>query len=187
MPSSAAHAARPTHDITFTPVTIADLDRLRHWMDGPHWREWWGDPDFELGQIRNMLEGSDTTRPYLFHIDGAPMGYIQVWFVADNRCEPWITQAPWLLQLPDDAVGVDLSIGPEDALSIGLGSTVLQQFTEQLWDEGHRVIVIDPDPRNARAVRAYEKAGFRMIPEFEGRTGDCLLMRFHPHKNEKMQ
>jgi RimJ/RimL family protein N-acetyltransferase len=187
MPNSAAHAISAAGDVTFEPVTMADLDRLQRWMDAPHWRQWWGEPEFELGQIRNMLDGSDTTRPYLFQLDGVPMGYIQVWFVADNRYEPWISQAPWLLQLPDDAVGVDLSIGPVEALSSGLGSTVLRQFAEQLWDGGHRVIVIDPDPQNSRAVRAYEKAGFRVIPEFEGRTDDCLLMRFHPHNNEKMQ
>jgi RimJ/RimL family protein N-acetyltransferase len=171
--------------ISFVPVTAKDLPLLKRWMNRPHWREWWGDPEFELRQIRGMLDGTDTTRPYLFHIDDEPMGYIQVWFIADNRFEPWITEAPWLLELPDDAVGVDLSIGPEDILSRGLGSRALRHFTETLWDDGHRVIIIDPDPKNERAIRAYQKAGFRVMPEFESQTGDCLLMRFHPDKNEQ--
>ena len=44
-------------DFAFAPVTADDLPRLRAWMDGPHWREWWGDPDEEIGDIREMIEG----------------------------------------------------------------------------------------------------------------------------------
>ena len=187
MLSDVARPAMASGDIRFAPVTASDLPRLRRWMDAPHWREWWGDPEVEIERIRGMVEGSDTTRPYLFHLDGVPMGYIQVWIIADARHEPWITEAPWILELPDDAVGLDLSIGPESALSKGLGSRALRTLALQLWADGHRQIVIDPDPDNRRAVRAYEKAGFRVMPEFEGRTGDYLLMRFHPDNNEQGQ
>ena len=40
-------------------------------------------------------------------------------------------------------------------------------------------IIIDPDPANVRAVRAYEKAGFVPIPELVGRTGDDVLIMQH--------
>ncbi|NNU79038.1 acetyltransferase [Halovulum dunhuangense] len=167
-------------DIRFRPVTATDLPLLAEWMAAPHWREWWGEPETELGYIRDMIEGRDTTRPFLFDIDGVPTGYIQVWRPADNRIEPWLSDAPWIAWLPDDAVGVDLSIGPAESLSRGIGSAVLRAFVARLRAEGHRFIVIDPDPTNTRALRAYEKAGFRPIPEYLGRTGDCLLMQHHP-------
>ena len=44
-------------------------------------------------------------------------------------------------------------------------------------DTGFSQIIIDPDPNNIRAVRAYEKAGFRPIAELAGKTGDSLIMR----------
>lgn len=165
-------------DITFTPVTAADLPLLADWLTLPHWREWWsGDAGTEIGHIREMIESSDSTRPFLFWLDGRPVGYIQVWRIADARVEPWLTEAPWVMDLPDDTVGVDLSIGPAALLSQGIGSRALSAFVVLLRAEGHRTIIIDPDPANTRAVRAYEKAGFRPIPELKGRTGDCLLMR----------
>jgi aminoglycoside 6'-N-acetyltransferase len=37
---------------------------------------------------------------------------------------------------------------------------------------------------NRRAVRAYEKAGFRAIPRLLGRTGDALIMQYDSHKND---
>jgi RimJ/RimL family protein N-acetyltransferase len=74
-----------------------------------------------------------------------------------------LTKTPWLAQVPADSIGVDMSIGDAANLSRGLGSTVLRAFTERLRAEGHGTIVIDPDISNKRAVRAYEKAGFRPL------------------------
>ena len=112
---------------------------------------------------------------------GEPVGYIQCWFVGEHQTEEWAKDHPWLLDLPADAVGVDLSIGDPDRLSQGIGSAALSAFVRMLREEGRRTIVIDPDPANARAVRAYEKAGFRVIPELAGRTAEnVLLMRFEP-------
>ena len=168
----------PQPQITFTPVGTDDLPLLAQWLALPHWRDWWdGDSEAELDHIRDMIRGRDSTRPFLFRLDGRPVGYIQAWRIADARVEPWLSLAPWVMDLPDDAVGVDLSIGPAALLSQGLGSRALAAFVALLRAEGRRTIVIDPDPSNRRAIRAYEKAGFRPIPELVGRTGDCLLMR----------
>jgi RimJ/RimL family protein N-acetyltransferase len=165
--------------ISFRPVEASDLDLLALWMDMPHWREWWGDPAEELGHIRDMVEGRDTTRPFLFLVDGEPAGYIQYWFIGHHQNEKWVKDNPWLMALPSDAIGVDLSIGEAANLSRGLGSAALTAFAARLRGEGFRTIVIDPDPKNARAVRAYEKAGFRPIPELDRhRQEGVLLMRF---------
>lgn len=170
--------------ISFAPVTSTDLELLRGWLDTPHLREWWGDPETELGFIRDMVEGRDTTRPFIFHIDGEPAGYIQYWFVDHWQNEPWVSENPWLRLLPPGAIGVDLSIGDARRLSQGLGSTVLRLFTERLAAEGYTCIIIDPDPANRRAVSAYEKAGFRVIPELLGRSGNSLIMKFDPELRE---
>lgn len=172
--------------IHFIPVSQDHLPLLERWLREPHWREWWGDPDTELSFIRDMVEGRDTTRPFLFLIDGAPSGYIQVWFIGDHQNASWIAEHPWLGELPPETVGVDLSIAEARNLSRGLGTAVLKAFVERLRAEGHRWIIIDPDPANRRAVRAYEKAGFRLLPHLAGRTGDCLILR-HQLPGESIQ
>jgi aminoglycoside 6'-N-acetyltransferase len=165
-------------ELGFRPITPTDLPLLRAWMERPHWREWWGDPEVECGYVRDMIEGHDSTEPYFICLDGVPAGYIQVWYVADQRIEPWLTEAPWLKDLPDDAVGVDLSLAEAGALSQGIGTAALKAFVALLRARGHDEIWIDPAPENLRAVRAYHKAGFRVAERLRGTTGDSLLMRF---------
>ena len=46
----------------------------------------------------------------------------------------------------------------------GHGSAFIRAFIERLLATGTPRVVIDPDPANARAIRAYEKAGFRQRP-----------------------
>lgn len=170
--------------IGFVPVAPNHYPLLRQWLEAPHMREWWGDPETELGHIRNMVEGRDTTRPFLIIFDNEPVGYIQYWFIGHHQNEQWIKDHPWLMELPSETIGVDLSIGAPGRLSQGIGSAALAAFVRKLRDEGHRTIIIDPDPANERAVRAYTKAGFRAVPRLAGRTGDVLIMQHHEFADE---
>jgi aminoglycoside 6'-N-acetyltransferase len=46
----------------------------------------------------------------------------------------------------------------------GLGTEAIRQLSAILFDErGHHRITIDPAATNTRAIRAYEKAGFRVV------------------------
>jgi RimJ/RimL family protein N-acetyltransferase len=171
-------------DIAFEPVAEKDYPLLRRWLNAPHIREWWGDPETELVHIVDMVEGRDTTRPYIFHVDGAPTGYIQVWRIGPHQTEAWSKDNPWLMELPPRAVGVDLSIGEADMLAKGIGSAVLRRFVAMLKAEGHTAIIIDPDPKNSRAVRAYAKAGFTPVPHLAGRTDGVLIMQHDLTSNE---
>ncbi len=92
-------------------MTIGDLPLMRRWLETPHVREWWGEPNQELDYIRDMIEGRDTTRPFIFSVDAEPVGYIQYWFIGHHQNAIWIADNPWLAELPSDAMGVDLSIG----------------------------------------------------------------------------
>jgi len=166
--------------IGFVPVTAEHYALLRQWLNEPHLQEWWGDPEEELGFIRDMVEGRDTTHPFLITLAGEPVGYVQYWFVGHHQNEEWINDHPWLKELPAEAIGVDLSIGDAGKLSQGIGSTALIAFVQGLRDDGHATIIIDPDRNNTRAIRAYMKAGFRPLPHLDGQTGDVLIMQHDP-------
>lgn len=173
-------------EIGFRPVEQADYPMLAAWLARPHWRQWWGEPQTELGYIRDMVEGRDTScAPFIFELEGVPAGYIQVWRVAPHQTPEWTRQSPWLMQLPADAVGVDLSLADGGQLGRGIGSAVLRRFCEQLAARGHATIVIDPDPADLRAVAAYRKAGFRPMPAVTAGADSALIMQFQPDITEQ--
>ena len=150
---------------------------MRQWISQPHWQEWWGDVDEEIVYIIDMLEGRDTTKPFIFSHDGKAIGYLQYWFPKDCS-EADRLVAPWINSLPVEAVGVDISIGPKDLLGRGIGSQILSQFASYLQELGHTNIIIDPDPANQQAIAAYKKAGFTPIEPQPLEAKDVLLMQY---------
>jgi len=170
--------------ISFEPVGPQHYDLLWQWLNTPEWRRWWGDPEDECGMIRDMVEGRDTTRPFIFNVGGTAKGYIQYWLVGPHQSPFWIERAPWLAELPGDAIGVDLSIGRAADFGRGIGSQTLKAFCEERVADGHTTIIIDPDLRNTRAIRAYRKAGFRPIPSLRETADGCSIMRFTSSQSE---
>ena len=154
--------------ITFTPLTRDDFPLLARWLEAPHVRAWWGDPDEALAGIADDLE-SGALEQYIFHLDGRPIGYLQCYRPHDWPDHPFNDG-------PIATRGVDLTIGEADAVGLGHGSAALRQFVDALFETGVPRAVIDPDPRNVAAVRAYRKAGFRPIDERDTEWGHVLLM-----------
>jgi aminoglycoside 6'-N-acetyltransferase len=61
------------------------------------------------------------------------------------------------------SAGIDIFIGDPDARDRGVGTEAIRTMLRFLFEEKrvHRA-TIDPEVANARAIRAYEKAGFRL-------------------------
>jgi aminoglycoside 6'-N-acetyltransferase len=61
-------------------------------------------------------------------------------------------------------------------LDCGHGSGFIRSFVDRLLTEGTPRVVTDPDPANARAIRACEKAGFLKDRVVDTSDGPALLM-----------
>ncbi len=58
----------------------------------------------------------------------------------------------------------------------GHGSSFIRAFLVALIGTGTPRVLTDPHPANARAIRAYEKAGFRKDRMVDTSDGRALLM-----------
>jgi aminoglycoside 6'-N-acetyltransferase len=62
----------------------------------------------------------------------------------------------------DDVWALDIFIGDPEQWGKGIASKALKMMVDHLFKERNaKKIIIDPDVRNERAIRAYEKAGFK--------------------------
>jgi aminoglycoside 6'-N-acetyltransferase len=77
---------------------------------------------------------------------------------------------------PTGTRGIDQFIGELDMMGQGHGSAFIRAFVEGALAKGAPRIVTDPDPGNARAIRAYEKAGFAKTKLVDTPDGVALLM-----------
>jgi aminoglycoside 6'-N-acetyltransferase len=152
----------------FRPVTEKDFRLLERWLREPHVAEWWDDAVQELAAIREHMD-SVSVEPLIVELDGRPIAYLQSYDPHLEDDHPYSDQ-------PFGTLGLDLSIGEAELLGAGHGSAMLCQFVEALFEEGTPRVVIDPDPANKRAIRAYEKAGFTAIGERTSQYGHVLLM-----------
>lgn len=173
---------RDRFDLAIRPMTADDVPLFEAWLARPHVQQWWGDAQTQVKRVRAKLDGRDSTRPFIFELDGVPAGYTQYSFFDDHKTPDQLAQTPWLDMLPAACVGIDIFLAESNARSKGIGSSVVRMMAERLWADGHRQIIIDPDANNKRAVRAYEKAGFHVVDDLLGKTQDFLIMRFDPEK-----
>jgi len=158
-----------THQYSFRPFRAADLPLMQTWLDAPHMQRWWGEAEPALAELRHAIE-EPSTEPFLILIDGHPAGYIQSYDIHAEPDHPYRDQPP-------GSVGIDLSLGEADLLGAGHGPRIIEAFVARLFAAGASRIVIDPAPDNERAIRAYEKAHFRIADRrTTSEYGDAVLM-----------
>jgi aminoglycoside 6'-N-acetyltransferase len=151
----------------FRAVGPADLPLLQRWRAMPHVIQWWGPPDVEP-------EGEKLAEPdvamWIVEHAGRPFAYAQ-----DYDPHAWAPHP--FSHLPPGARGIDQYIGEPDMLDLGHGSAFVHAHVERLFAGGAPAVGTDPHPDNARAIRAYEKAGFSIASgPLETRWGRAVLM-----------
>jgi aminoglycoside 6'-N-acetyltransferase len=150
--------------VTLRPATEEDLDALLAIVTGPGVVEWWGTTD-DVAKLReDLLWGF----PFVIEVGGEVAGWLDVW----EEPEPDHRHA-----------GIDIALAPafQDR---GLGPEALRLAARWAIDaRGHHRVTIDPAAANARAIRAYEKVGFRPVGILrrnerghDGTWHDTLLM-----------
>ena len=155
-----------TTPYVFRPMTATDLPLVRRWLTEPHVAAWWHDPE-TFAFVSGDLEHPDLAQ-FIVHLDGRPFAYLQCYQIGDWH--------DGFGPLPAGTRGLDQFIGEADMLGCGHGTAFIRAFIDRLVARGVPRIVIDPRPDNARAIRAYEKAGFKKIGPIDTPDGVALLM-----------
>jgi aminoglycoside 6'-N-acetyltransferase len=152
---------------TFRPMSADDLPVIKRWLATPHVSEWWHDPAEQFELVSGDLAHPDMAQ-FIVAAGEKEFAYLQCY-----NLSAWNTGFG---PQPEGARGLDQFIGEASMVGRGHGSAFVRAFADQLLASGTPRVVTDPDPANARAIQAYEKAGFRRDRVVETPDGAALLM-----------
>lgn len=132
--------------------------------DNPH------DTSKVIAKFGPRAQGKDRVVPCIMVYRDRPIGYIQYYQVsASERQECGIESIGGVW-------GVDLFIGEPALWGRGIGTHALTALLGYLFDTLNATrVIIDPHVSNVRAIRSYEKCGFRKVK---------LLPRHELHEGE---
>ena len=104
--------------------------------------------------------------------DGAPVGYL-CW----QKPSKEETEAAGVTDLPEGLVDIDIMIDEPAYLGRGIAGKALALLMARLRDAGVTIAGLGTSISNRAAIRAFEKAGFRLFREFEDpEWGPCKYM-----------
>ncbi len=157
------------------------MDVLRRWLNDPRVLDFYEGRDRPHSErmIEEVFFGADVdgrTR-CIVHYDGKPIGYLQFYPLPTDEGIAFGFAAD------DQIYGLDQFIGEPDLWGRGIGTDLVAAVADYLErDLGAKRLIMDPHVENPRAVRCYEKCGFRkvrLLPAHElheGAMRDCWLM-----------
>jgi aminoglycoside 6'-N-acetyltransferase len=136
------HGAR----VTLRAAEDADTARFTEILREPEVAPWWG--DWDEARVRAELIGDDDSTLYAIEVEGAVAGLVTYY----EETDPEYRHA---------SVDITLAASRQGQ---GLGPETLRVLARHLFDDrGHHRLTIDPAAENARAIRAYERVGFRPV------------------------
>jgi RimJ/RimL family protein N-acetyltransferase len=142
-------------------VTNEDLPLIKQWLHADHVRSAWGDPDANLlllceppahGAWRAIIEA-----------EGREIGLVLWQHPLRDELD-----AADLLDIPTSVIDIDIMIGEPTALGAGFGSSAIRRVAEvALSDPRVPFVMACAQLDNLASQRAFAKAGFRNIREFD--------------------
>jgi aminoglycoside 6'-N-acetyltransferase len=151
--------------VRLRPVRPGDKEKLWQIFSDPEVARWWGDP---AKSVEDSLAVSEDDSQFLIELDGEAIGFIQ----CSEETDPMYRHA-----------SIDISLrSPWQGK--GLGPDAIKTLARFLIDQhGHHRLTIDPAAHNRRAIKAYERVGFKpvgLMRQYErapdGEWHDGLLM-----------
>lgn len=171
-----------TDNLSVRYLQQKDQHLLVKWLSIPSVLEFYEgrDSPFNLAKVtRKFYNQEDGVDRCIVNFDGLDIGYIQFYLVNDKT------------SVIDDynegkvTYGMDQFIGETKYWNKGIGTLMISAMVNYLIQE-KKVdrVVMDPQITNERALKCYEKCGFkkvRLLPKHEFHEGtyrDCWLMEY---------
>ena len=132
--------------VVLRPLAREHIPRLLEIGEEPEVKRWWTSVSTE--SLEKKADGRDEATAFAIEEGGEVVGLVQYY----EEDDPDYRHA-----------GIDIFLTSTRA-GLGLGSEAVRVLAEHLvGDRGHHRLIIDPATENPRAIRAYERVGFKSV------------------------
>lgn len=176
-----AEALIVTDGLRVRSLEASDVQDLCRWLSDPAVLEFYEGRDRpldpETARRLYLTKQGDPVTGCIVEWDGIPIGFAQ-FYPLDAA-----TKTAFGYSAAERIFGMDQFIGAPARWNQGIGTRLATAMVEYLRTAlGATRVVVDPRAENLRAIRCYEKSGFRKLKMLsahemhEGRLRDCWLM-----------
>lgn len=165
--------------LSYRPLAETDLPLMAEWLNRQHLRRFYQPTPISLAEVvakyGPRIRGEVPTHSSLALLDGAPMGYLQCYRVAD-----W---PDWRATIGvSHGVAIDLFIGEPDLIGRGFGRRMLAGYVEQVAFPLHpdeQLCWICHEHGNTAALACSRAAGFAPVGEVldDGKPSLLLVLQ----------
>ncbi|MFZ1105118.1 MAG: GNAT family N-acetyltransferase [Hyphomicrobiaceae bacterium] len=155
--------------LTLRRATVEDAPLLRRWDEEPHVVA--SDPTSDWQWETELAEDWPWREQLVAEVDAVPIGFVQIIDPAEEESHYWG-------DVPANLRTIDIWIGEAACLGRGYGTSMMRWAIDFCFAApAVEAILIDPLASNTRAIRFYQRLGFR--PGEERQFGDdlCLVHR----------
>lgn len=130
-----------------------------------------------IGKYGPRVQGEHYVTPCIIEFKNTPIGYLQFYQLQEEEIQAYGAKND------QPQYGLDIFIGETDFWNMGIGTEALKLIIRYLFEQGVKDIFIDPQTWNVRAIRSYEKCGFKKIKVlfnrelFDGEYKDNQIMK----------
>lgn len=150
LPDPTDHGRIQSPRLRLRPITADDLPMLLRWLADPGVQEFCSLPPESRSRVHDTYLVAEDVACWRFIIEEQdhPVGEFQYWY--PNGSERWLA-------------GIDILIGEAGDRDRGLGTEAVRTLLQYLFEvKGAKRATIDPETSNRRAIRANQKAGYRI-------------------------
>lgn len=175
------------YNITFRALKLDDFAIIYEWFKQPEIKRWYArGKDWTLADIERKylprIRGEEVVPSFIMTADTKDIGFIQ-YYPFSKKALPEGMSVVFLDKMkinPNVSAGIDLFIGEETLIGIGLGTIILREFIKHQIPKQFTNLYIDPESINHRAIKSYTKVGFK--PMHVQPTDNICLMYLEREK-----
>lgn len=166
-----------TNSVSIRKMKHTDYEVMTQWLSTKEVLEFYGDVNspFTLQQVKDKYEprinGDIPVIPYIVELESTPIGFMQQYKLNEEKHQEFGYSTNLTVY------GIDQFIGFPNLFNKGIGTKMIRIFIEYIsQDKDVDIIIVDPVVSNIRAIRCYEKCGFKKVKKIN--DGTSWLMEY---------